>query len=91
MAMSYPHQQNKVPRPAPPPEYAPQYSVTEVTMMDGTVHSFMTKASSNLAGHLAKEMGATGFLTLWNDTDCMCIQASQVKMFSMRQITKEQP
>jgi hypothetical protein len=88
MAMNYPHQQGRVPHPHPNP---PQYSVTEVTMMDGTTHSFMTKASPNLAGHLAKEMGATGFLTLWNDTDCMCIQASQVKMFSMRQITKEQP
>jgi hypothetical protein len=88
MAMNYPHQQI---RPSNIHANVPQYSLTEVTMMDGTVHSFMTRASPNLAGHLAKEMGATGFLTLWNDTDCMCIQASQVKMFSMRQITKEQP
>ena len=88
MAIGYPHQRIN---PANPHANVPQYSLTEVTLMDGTTHSFMTKASPNLAGHLAKEMGATGFLTLWNDTDCMCIQASQVKMFSMRQITKEQP
>ena len=85
--MSYAHQQGRIPHPQ---NTAPQYSLTEVTLMDGTVHSFMTRASPNLAGHLAKEMGSTGFLTLWNDTDCMCIQASQVKMFSMRQVTKNE-
>jgi hypothetical protein len=39
--------------------------------------------------HLVKEMGNTGFLTLWNDYDTLCIRVDQIKHFSMREITKD--
>ena len=63
------------------------YSIAEITFMDGTKHEFMVKASPSVVPHLTKEMSNTGFLTLWNDTDTMCIRADQVKHFSMRQVT----
>lgn len=68
-------------------KYRDVYSIAEITFMDGTKHEFMVKASPSVVPHLTKEMSNTGFLTLWNDTDTMCIRADQVKHFSMRQVT----
>jgi hypothetical protein len=68
-------------------KYREAYSIAEITFMDGTKHEFMVKASPSVVPHLTKEMSNTGFLTLWNDTDTMCIRADQVKHFSMRQVT----
>jgi len=71
------------------------YSVAEIVFMDGTKHEFMVKASPSVVPHLVKEMKNTGYLTLWNDHDTLCIRADQVKHFAMREITnqptKEQP
>ena len=64
------------------------YSVAEIVFMDGTKHEFMVKASPSVVPHLVKEMKNTGYLTLWNDHDTLCIRADQVKHFSMREITK---
>ena len=66
------------------------YSIAEITFMDGTKHEFMVKASPSVVPHLTKEMSNTGYLTLWNDTDTMCIRADQIKHFSMRQVTNQQ-
>jgi hypothetical protein len=66
------------------------YSVAEIVFMDGTKHEFMVKAAPSVVPHLVKEMGNTGFLTLWNDYDTLCIRADQVKHFSMREITKDE-
>ena len=63
------------------------YSIAEIVFMDGTKHEFMVKASPSVVPHLVKEMKNTGFLTLWNDTDTLCIRADQVKHFSMREVT----
>ena len=63
------------------------YSIAQITFMDGTTTEFMVKASPSVVPHLTKEMSNTGYLTLWNDTDTMCIRADQVKHFSMRQVT----
>ena len=63
------------------------YSIAQITFMDGTTSEFMVKASPSVVPHLTKEMSNTGFLTLWNDNDTMCIRADQIKHFSMRQVT----
>lgn len=63
------------------------YSIAQITFLDGTTTEFMVKASPSVVPHLTKEMSNTGFLTLWNDNDTMCIRADQVKHFSMRQVT----
>ena len=67
-----------------PPEV---YSIASITLMDGTTKEFMVKASPSVVPHLTKEMSNTGFLTLWNDSDTLCIRADQVKHFEMRQVT----
>lgn len=64
------------------------YSIAEIVFMDGTKHEFMVKASPSVVPHLVKEMKNTGYLTLWNDSDTLCIRADQVKHFSMREVTK---
>ena len=63
------------------------YSIAQIVFMDGTTTEFMVKASPSVVPHLTKEMSNSGYLTLWNDTDTMCIRADQVKHFSMRQVT----
>ena len=69
--------------------YTPSaYSIAEIVFMDGTKHEFMVKASPSVVPHLVKEMKATGYMTLWNDSDTLCIRADQVKHFSMREVTK---
>jgi len=64
------------------------YSIAEIVFMDGTKHEFMVKASPSVVPHLVKEMQNTGYLTLWNDSDTLCVRADQVKHFSMREVTK---
>ena len=68
----------------------PSYSIAQITFMDGTTQDFMVKASPSVVPHLVKEMKATGYLTLWNDSDTLCIRADQVKHFGMREVTNQQ-
>ena len=70
--------------------HPPAYSIAQIVFMDGTTQEFMVKASPSVVPHLVKEMGATGYLTLWNNTDTLCIRADQVKHFGMREVTKQQ-
>lgn len=70
------------------PMYRDAYSIAEIVFMDGTKHEFMVKASPSVVPHLVKEMKNTGYLTLWNDSDTLCVRADQVKHFSMREVTK---
>ncbi len=69
---------------------APQYSMVEIQMTDGTSQTFMMKASTNIVKHLLKEMRETGYLTMWNDTDVLCIRADQVKQFALRAFTQQE-
>lgn len=69
------------------PMYRDVYSIAEIVFMDGTKHEFMVKASPSVVPHLVKEMKNTGYLTLWNDSDTLCVRADQVKHFSMREVT----
>jgi hypothetical protein len=68
----------------------PQYSMAEIQMMDGTSQTFMMRASTNIVQHLTKEMKEKGFLTMWNDTDVLCIRADQVKQFALRAFTQQE-
>lgn len=67
----------------------PQYSLVEIVLMDGTTQAFTLKAPTSIVKHLVKEMRESGYLTMWNDTDVLCIRADQVKQFALRAITKE--
>jgi hypothetical protein len=71
-------------------EEKPQYSMAEIVLMDGTTQTFMMKASTNIIGHLTKEMKERGFLTMWNDSDVLCIRADQVKQFTLRAFTQQE-
>ena len=71
-------------------QQAPQYSMAEIQMMDGTSQTFMMRASTNIVQHLTKEMKEKGFLTMWNDTDVLCIRADQVKQFALRAFTQQE-
>lgn len=71
-------------------QQAPQYSMVEIQMTDGTSQTFMMKASTNIIKHLLKEMRETGYLTMWNDTDVLCIRADQVKQFALRAFTQQE-
>ena len=68
----------------------PQYSMAEIVLMDGTSQTFMMRASTNIVQHLTKEMKEKGFLTMWNDTDVLCIRADQVKQFALRAFTQQE-
>ena len=68
----------------------PQYSMAEIQLTDGTSQTFMMKASTTIIKHLLKEMRETGYLTMWNDTDVLCIRADQVKQFSLRAFTQQE-
>ena len=68
----------------------PQYSMAEIVLMDGTSQTFMMRASTNIVQHLIKEMKEKGFLTMWNDTDVLCIRADQVKQFVLRAFTQQE-
>jgi len=69
---------------------APDYSMAEIQLTDGTTQTFMMKASTNIVKHLLKEMQEKGYLTMWNDSDVLCIRADQVKQFALRAFTQEE-
>jgi hypothetical protein len=69
---------------------APDYSMAEIQLMDGTTQTFMIKASTSIVEHLLKEMQDKGHLTMWNDTDVLCIRADQVKQFTLRAFTQQE-
>lgn len=69
-------------------QHPPAYSIAQIVFTDGTTSEFMVKASPSVVPHLAKEMKSTGYLTLWNDTDTICINADQLKHFTLREISK---
>jgi len=64
------------------------YSTAFIQLSDGTTQEFTVKASPSVVPNLLKEMKNTGYLTLWNDTDTLCIRADLVKQLTMREVTK---
>jgi hypothetical protein len=61
----------------------PNKALARIVFIDGTEKAFMVNANPSVVPSLTKEMYNTGFLTLWNDTDTLCIRADQVKHFSL--------
>jgi DNA-binding IclR family transcriptional regulator len=70
-------------------KYPVEYSLVEITYVDGTTTSFMVKASPNIAKYLRDELKETQALTLRNDTDVMVIAREQLRSFTLRAMTKE--
>ena len=64
------------------------YSLAEIILMDGSKIEFMAKASPSVVPYLTRDMKNNGYLIMWNDTDTICIPATNVKHFSMRSVTK---
>ena len=63
------------------------YSMAHIVFMDGTNTEVMVKASPSVAHNLVKDIGAHGYLVLWNDSDTLCVRAETIKHFSMREVT----
>ena len=67
--------------------YPVEYSLVELTYVDGTTSSFMVKASPNIAKYLRDELKETQALTLRNDTDTLVVVREQLRCFTMRSVT----
>ena len=63
-------------------------SLVQISLNDGTTLEFIANVSPSIASHLTKKMREDGFLTLWNDVDTLSVRADQVRMFTLREITK---
>lgn len=65
------------------------YSLAEVQLVGGETIAMMVTASPSLGAHLAKEMGATGHLYLFNDTESLIIKADRIVALRMTKMTTE--
>ena len=70
-------------------EYPPEYSIVEITFIDGTNTAFMINASPTITTYLGKSLADTGLLTLRNGTDSMVIPREQLRAFALRAITPQ--
>lgn len=61
-------------------------SVVELTLVDGTELDFEITASPVVVHKSVQDIKHTGFLTLWNDTDTMCVPAAQLKYLTVREV-----
>lgn len=68
--------------------YGDTYSICEIQVQGGTI-PFTVKASPSLMQHAITNMKETGFLYLWNDTESLCIKASEVRALRMTKLTTE--
>lgn len=69
--------------------YPVQYSLVEVTYVDGTTGVFTINAGPSITSHLTTTLRDTGALTLRNDTDTLVILREQLRSFALRKISKE--
>jgi hypothetical protein len=69
------------------PTYPVEYSLVEITYVDGTTTSFMVKAGLGLAKYLREELRDALALTLRNDTDTLVVMREQLRCFHMRAVT----
>lgn len=65
------------------------YSLAEVQLVGGETIAMIITASPSLGGHLAKEMAATGYLCLFNDTESVIIKADRVVAVKLTKMTTE--
>lgn len=59
------------------------YSMAHIEYTDGTKRDFKVKAAPTVVSRIAKDMAQTGYLTLWNDDETICIMANQVRSFCL--------
>ena len=59
------------------------YSMAHIEFIDGTKRDFKVKAAPTVVSTIARDMTQTGYLTLWNDEETLCVMASQVRSFCL--------
>ena len=64
-------------------------SIVTVTFNDGEVKQYMITASPSIGGYLALNAKESGFLTLYNDTECNSIPVDNIREFSISAIPVE--
>ena len=70
-------------------KYPVEYSLVELTYVDGTKSEFIMKAGAGIAKYLRDELKDHSCLSLRNDTDILVVVREQLRSFALRQITKE--
>jgi hypothetical protein len=70
-------------------EYPVEYSLVELTYVDGTKSEFIIKAGAGITKYLRDELKDHSCLSLRNDTDILVVVREQLRSFALRQITKE--
>lgn len=65
------------------------YSLAQVQLNDGSVVGMTISASPSLGQHLVKEMGSTGYLYIFNDTESLMIKADRVVAVKLTKMTTE--
>jgi hypothetical protein len=73
----------------PPKTYPVEYSLVEVTYVDGTTAAFTISAGPSITNHLTQTLRDTGALTLRNGTDTVVILREQLRGFALRKLTQE--
>ena len=64
------------------------YSMVEITYVDGTVVPFMLSAGTGIAGYLRDQLRDTHALLLRNETDVLVVPREQLRCFMLRAMTK---
>lgn len=59
-------------------------SVVEVVFNDGEVKEYEITAGPGVAGYLARKMGETGSLSLWNNDESVVIPSENIRYFHVK-------
>lgn len=59
-------------------------SIVEITFVDGEIKEYEISANPSVAGYLARKMGETGSLSLWNDDESYVIPAHSIRSYVVR-------
>lgn len=68
-------------------KYPTEYSLVDVTYIDGTTTAFTMKASPKIARYLGGELRDNKCLTLLNDTDALIVPREQLRSVAIRALT----
>jgi hypothetical protein len=71
------------------PKYPEIKSTVTVTFNDGEVKSYMITASPSIGSFLALNAKESGFLTLYNDTECHSIPVDNIREFAITAMPAE--
>ena len=71
------------------PELTRVKSLVQITTTKGDLIEFVMSASVGVVPNMVKEMKSTGVLTLWNDTETLCVMANLIATISVTELTKE--